>query len=691
MARLPEYSYLVRREVRPFHFMIFAKRSIHGVLAGWLFLGAAVQTRAQGPDVALVFPGAPPAADGSISVNLTPSGLPHGWRFVGESQWHASGEVVGGLTTSNRDIEFRPVRGYNAPPQEKVHIVSGVAPTLHTFDYYDASATDYGSLTLTLKPDGIATATGPNRAQWRFLGEDDSSWRDSNKTEEDLVPGSYLVECKPVAGRSTPPTATVIIDPSRNRPLTLTYFLADAPIGTPPAVLAYESVTSDTTKPYAYVGQIRSDTTVGSGFVVRQRVVATAAHVLWDDATLSSVQGLQWLFQRHRGVHEPESMIPRGFYMFANYSGERGLEDTPGTFSPASQDLDVAALYFAEDPGRGGHSGYVVSNLAQNEFLLSHASKMLVGYPMDGIAAIFQGRVHATPPLDLGFDAVLGKTFTTTGIHGMAGISGGPLCVQLEDGNYYPAAICLAGGGQTVVRAIDSEVEELFNSANSGIVGGGATHIAVTPIEAGGKGAIRIIIEPAAARDASAWWRLSPSLIARVSGHQISNLNPGGYIASLAPLEGYQIPTTQNIPIAANTLTTVTYTYQTPLTPLESWRQLHFGTNATNSGDAADSADPDHDGFNNLAEYTADTLPTSTMDYLRSQNPTRGAGTFSLSTAGKAGRSYELQRSATLPAASWTSVATQGPLASDATVTLTDAASPAGSAFYRIQVVVVPP
>lgn len=673
--------------------MTSAKPLIHGILAGWLLLGAVVQAQVgetfsssppPAPTEAGVFPGAAPAADGSITVNLTPStGVPHGWRFLGEQQWHASGEVVGGLTTSSRDIEFRPVPGYNAPPQEKVEVVSGVAPSVLTFDYYDASSTDHGSLTLTLQPDSITT--GANRAQWRFLGDDDSRWRDSGETEHALTPGSYLIECKPVAGRSTPPVASATIDPSRNRPLTLTYFLADAPAGTPPAVLTHGSVTADTTKPYAYVGQIRSDTTVGTGFVVKPRVVATAAHVVWDDATLSSVQGLQWLFQRHRGLHEPEPLIPRGYYMFASYSEKRGEEGTPGTFSPGSQNLDVAALYFTVDAGRGGHSGYLASDLEPNEFLLSHANKMLVGYPIDGIAAISQGRMHATPPLDVAFDPVLGKTFTTTGIHGRGGMSGGPLCVQLEDGTYYPAAICLAVGGQTVVRAIDSDVVELINSANSGIVGGGATHVSVTPIEGGGRGALRVVIEPAAARNANAWWRLSPSLIARVSGYQVSNLTPGGYVASLAPLDGYQLPGNQNIPIAANTLTTLTYTYQVPLTPLESWRQLHFGI-STNTGDAADSADPDHDGFNNLSEYIAATLPTSAADHLRSENPTRGPGIFSLSTAGKAGRTYVLERSTALAAASWGIVTSRGPLETDATVTLTDTSSPADSAFYRIRV-----
>ncbi|HEY5296376.1 MAG TPA: DUF5060 domain-containing protein [Verrucomicrobiae bacterium] len=46
----------------------------------------------------------------------------------------------------------------------------------------------------------------------------------------------------------------------------------------------------------------------------------------------------------------------------------------------------------------------------------------------------------------------------------------------------------------------------------------------------------------------------------------------------------------------------------TILSPLDSWRQMHFGTTA-NSGNAADNADPDHDGIINILEYAFDTDP----------------------------------------------------------------------------------
>ncbi|MCX8495802.1 MAG: hypothetical protein ORN51_06420 [Akkermansiaceae bacterium] len=46
------------------------------------------------------------------------------------------------------------------------------------------------------------------------------------------------------------------------------------------------------------------------------------------------------------------------------------------------------------------------------------------------------------------------------------------------------------------------------------------------------------------------------------------------------------------------------------LTPIENWRQQFFGS-ATNSGNAANSADPDGDGLTNQQEYIFGTLPSA--------------------------------------------------------------------------------
>jgi len=52
------------------------------------------------------------------------------------------------------------------------------------------------------------------------------------------------------------------------------------------------------------------------------------------------------------------------------------------------------------------------------------------------------------------------------------------------------------------------------------------------------------------------------------------------------------------------------------LTPLEQWRQTHFGTSA-NTGNSADAFDADSDGLSNLMEYALGTLPNN----VASKNP----------------------------------------------------------------------
>ncbi|MBL9133631.1 MAG: hypothetical protein JNG86_20645, partial [Verrucomicrobiaceae bacterium] len=106
----------------------------------------------------------------------------------------------------------------------------------------------------------------------------------------------------------------------------------------------------------------------------------------------------------------------------------------------------------------------------------------------------------------------------------------------------------------------------------------------------------------------------------------------------------------------------------------------------SNTGNAADTFDFDGDGFTNAQEYAAGSNPTLSGDFFKASNPQRSGNTFSVSTPGKAGRTYVLECSPTMTAGSWSVVDAEGPLASDQAVTLTDAASPPGAAFYRVRV-----
>ncbi|MFT3829922.1 MAG: immunoglobulin domain-containing protein [Opitutaceae bacterium] len=132
----------------------------------------------------------------------------------------------------------------------------------------------------------------------------------------------------------------------------------------------------------------------------------------------------------------------------------------------------------------------------------------------------------------------------------------------------------------------------------------------------------------------------------------------------------------------------VTLTVANPLGP---WRQMNFGTEA-NAGDAADTADPDHDGRCNLLEYALGSMPT-TAD---SGNPaevgsvTDGTGTHLMLTFNRIADptlTYTVQASDDLVSWSfvWTSTGAQN-VAGSVVVTDSETVENHPYRFLRVQV-----
>jgi len=637
----------------------------------------------------------PSDSTASLQVDLAPEGVNGGWRFAGEPFWRKSGDVATGLVPGDHQVEYKPVAEHIQPPPETVTVTEGEYAALAR-TYYDRAAGGGGGLRVVLLPSRIAGGEVPEaeRARWRLLGDADGQWRDSGEELTGLVPGTYLVECKPVAGWEIPAPHPVEVSEGETGESAFIYVPAGPAAGVAPRPVDFEDMFVTENLPYAYVGQVRSSLGSGSGFVVRPRVVATAAHIVFDEENFTWVENIQWLFEEMRDVFEPEPRTPDGYCVFNGYSGQRQTENTPGEFSPASRNLDVAALYFAnEDAGRGGFSGFLASDLPNNEFLTSPALKILVGYPVQGVSESARGTMHATPAMNVAFTQGYGNTYATTDIRGMEGCSGGPLCVRHEDGKYYPAAIYLGGNGETVVRAIDKKVVNLFNYAEGcangdvgGIVGAGITQSSVHPLgSAAYPGSLTVLIEPREAREAGALWWLSPEARYRPPGATCGGLNPGEYIIQFKAVEGFAAPAPQTVLVEGGKLKEITYTYGEALGELEQWRLEHFGT-TSNSGEAADSADADHDGAKNIDEFLAGTDPNNPADRFRIASLRRNDGGVAVECAGKAGRIYELQRRSETTNGQWLTVDTSDALDTDGQVSLSDPSSPEDWALYRILV-----
>lgn len=114
----------------------------------------------------------------------------------------------------------------------------------------------------------------------------------------------------------------------------------------------------------------------------------------------------------------------------------------------------------------------------------------------------------------------------------------------------------------------------------------------------------------------------------------------------------------------------------------DAWEIAHFGSISKYTW----SDDPDHDGFNNLQEYQADTDPLDSNSYLRMTGASlAGPGRLIRWQGGVQATQY-LERSGTLYGSNtiWADIFTSSPPTA-ITSTYTDLFSPSNTIFYRIR------
>src|SRR5207244_10102666 len=162
-------------------------------------------------------------------------------------------------------------------------------------------------------------------------------------------------------------------------------FGMELPVAVPPI-----NINDLTHYPFGFNGQLQSDVGYGSGVAVQANVVLTAAHLVFDDQTLSYVSQAYWFFQQQTGEFSPAPLLARGWCILSDYGGYAAQRTNDlqiyalDTSTPQSRNLDVAALYFESPVAAGGYGGYLPSDAVPNSWLSSTAEKMLVGYPVDG-------------------------------------------------------------------------------------------------------------------------------------------------------------------------------------------------------------------------------------------------------------------------------------------------------------------
>jgi hypothetical protein len=245
----------------------------------------------------------------------------------------------------------------------------------------------------------------------------------------------------------------------------------------------------------------------------------------------------------------------------------------------ASQNLDVAALYFLESAGRGGYGGYLVSRSPGEEWLQRAPLATLVGYPVESVATTNRGRMHATPIRQVTFVQDSNQVYRTIDIKSYPGNSGGPLCVQYTNNYFYPAAVYLGGSGQTVVRAIDAAVVGLINAAeilgNSGSqsTGGGPISLGSggppwppgTNYSSSIYGFVEVVLEPPEVTNWGAGYRFREATNGAFYGDRsirFAVLANTPWTLQFAPVPFYLAPSNRLISLPAGSTSTLFGVYQ---------------------------------------------------------------------------------------------------------------------------------
>jgi hypothetical protein len=407
-------------------------------------------------------------ATGWLKVALTPAEAVGQWRFPWEPEWRAAGAIYGPLEKGLFPVEFMPRDGYQALEPVDLSVSEGPisVPSFFQTNYVAIPVPDqkFGSLRVNLVfLDSSPTAHG----RWRLRDRVDDQWHAGGATLSHVLAGPHVIEFEAVSHYVTPGPRIVKVQtgPDIRTVLTAGYQPMEPVPANAQKVLTPDQVQDS--DPFKYGGQLATDAGFASGMLIRPRVVLTAAHVLFLPGTTNPVRSVRWFFERHRDYFEPRPLVARGWYVPTNYLAALAAEPQHDGLSTASHESDIAAVYFGEDAGRGGYSGYLVGNPDPGQWLNTRNPVAFVGYPLDNAS----GQMHAGLNLDIRFQPFerSRNVFTTTALAGLPGSSGGALCIQTLFGNqlpYYPAAVYLGQSGDLALfRVIEREADGVIKQA----------------------------------------------------------------------------------------------------------------------------------------------------------------------------------------------------------------------------------
>lgn len=234
--------------------------------------------------------------------------------------------------------------------------------------------------------------------------------------------------------------------------------------------------------PYQYNGLISAGSAIGSASIVEEGVIATAAHVVFDDDALAwePANTIRYFPRNHEMLPTgSKSFTPVAFLKWDSYATRVENDGSgSGLSSPDTFNIDFAVAYlnrFIRDDTVMAFPEVHVDAEDSVSILRDNREKMIVGYPADEdfIPSGNVGLMHRTAPGDYfcfwtGLESrpadtwrdsenLWVATYEFEGVNTYSGNSGGPIYVKDDEDNWVIAGVVVGSVGSTgvLVRGID--------------------------------------------------------------------------------------------------------------------------------------------------------------------------------------------------------------------------------------------
>ncbi|MEX0320611.1 MAG: trypsin-like peptidase domain-containing protein [Puniceicoccaceae bacterium] len=197
-----------------------------------------------------------------------------------------------------------------------------------------------------------------------------------------------------------------------------------------------EVVTDTNQVPYKYTGRLAAERWVGSGVVVGdERSVVTAAHVLFDNSSLSWLSQIDWRIR-----NEGSTRTLRNIRYLADYAD---LVEDPDASGAMKFNSDMAVVFSYEALSDGGF-GEIAHNV--DTAVTSGNEKMVTGFPSGNYDQSHPDRhkMHRTGPFTAAFDHAYQQYYGLINATLGPGGSGGGVWVK-DGGDWKYAATYVAG------------------------------------------------------------------------------------------------------------------------------------------------------------------------------------------------------------------------------------------------------